>query len=250
MSDGDAMTGTRSTDDPWGEPTRWSVIERAAGKRPDADLQHAWRELLERYRPAVEQSVRRVLRDHPQWREAASDFFAYLYEQELLPRVDRDQGRFRCYMQGVLRRFAQHWRRTASRAGEVDADELELGGEAEDAQFEREEESAWANAILRNAVTRFQAAHPRDAEFVLRAYGIAPWPASTREELCADFGVNANQLNVAIHRGRERLAKEILAEIRELVRDERDYEREQAVLLARLRSGHPGLLEGGSTAEA
>lgn len=238
------MADSEAKSDDWGGPTRWSLIERAAGQRPDEDVQHAWHELLERYRPAVEQSVRRVLRDHPNWREAAADFFAYLFEQELLPRVDRDQGRFRCYMQGVLRRYALHWRRTSGVAGGFDVDELELGGAEEEAHFEREEESAWAHEILRNAVKRFQAAHPREAEFLLRAYGIAPWPEASREELCAAFGVNMNQLNVAIHRGRSRLAAEIQGEIRELVRDPREFEREREVLLARLVSAHPGLLGG------
>lgn len=244
------MTDSNTKSDAWGEPTRWSLIERAAGQRPDEDVQHAWRQLLDRYRPAVEQSVRRVLRDHPQWQEAASDFFAYLYEQELLPRVDRDQGRFRCYMQGVLRRFALHWRRTSGRTSELDVDDVEIGGAEEDAEFERAEESAWALTILRNAMKRFQASHPRDAEFVFRAYGIAPWTASTREELCADFGVNPNQLNVAIHRGRARLAAEIDAEIRELVRGREDFETEHALFLERLSAAHPGLISPEAAAGA
>ncbi|MBI5364322.1 MAG: hypothetical protein HZA53_14175 [Planctomycetes bacterium] len=236
--------------DDWGAPTRWSLIERAAGQRPEAEAHHAWRELLQRYHSAVEQSMRRALHNHPQWPEAAADFFAYLFEQELLPRVDRNQGRFRCFMQGVVRRYALNWRRTTGRAASADLDELELPGAEAEAEFEREEESAWAEAILRSAVKRFQAAHPRDAEFLLRAYGIAPWPASTREELCAAFDVNESALNVAIHRARKRLAKEIEEEIRELVQGRVDFEAERELLLARLRSAHPGFLDAGGAAGA
>src|SRR5262245_58513437 len=99
----------RRVTDPY-RTTAWTLIRSAAGRQPNANVQDAWRALIERYRIPIAATLRRRLGASND-EEAVDDFFAYLFENALLARVDPSQGRFRCYIQGVARRFAHAHRR-------------------------------------------------------------------------------------------------------------------------------------------
>ena len=239
------MADVHVTSDVWGEPTRTSLILRAAGRVPDPDSERAWKDLIERYRAPVERCLRRHLRNHPHAGEAAADFFAYIYEQRVMPKYDRGQARFRCYIQQVVRLYAKHWQRTAGRRDGDELEGLDVGSETP-AEFEVEEEVAWAEAILGEAVEKLRQARPRDAELMLRAYGIPPHAEASREDLCRETGMTANALNVAIHRARGALREAILDQVRDLVSEESEFDEEKRCILQRLLESHPGMLGAGA----
>jgi DNA-directed RNA polymerase specialized sigma24 family protein len=188
------------------------------------------------------------MRGHPGAAEVADSFFGYLFEQRLLPRIDRDQGRFRCYMQGVIRLYVRNWkRRTARTASDIEDLDLPAG---DDGAIERDEESWWASTVLANAIARFKNDNPEYAELLLRRYGIAPFAPETPEELAARTGRSKGAINVAVHRGRERLKDAVLEEIRELSGSTSDFETESELLIQRILDAHPTLLALAGNANA
>ncbi|TAH37399.1 MAG: sigma-70 family RNA polymerase sigma factor [Planctomycetota bacterium] len=227
----------------WGPPTSWSLIRQAAGNAAEDRTQLAWEELVDRYRAPAEKSLRRMIRNHPDTEEIVHDFFAYLYEKRLLPKADPKLGKFRCFIQGVIRNFARQRlraNRSWSHAGENVPEPGVLPGSPE---FERLEELEWANGVLHNAVGRLLKAQPRDAELLLRCYGVAPFPETPRQALCQETGLTMNALNVAVHRARERLRTLVIDEIRQTVATAGDMEEEVQLVCERLIGAHPGLMD-------
>lgn len=237
------MTSWPETADPWGGETDWSLVLHAAGAEPGAEANECWRRLIERYRQPVRQAVRRRLRGHPQSDDFADDFFAYVFEEGLLGKADRDRGRFRCFMQGVLRRYVlQELRRRAERRS-VPLGDLDVAAEDEPS-LEREEEAEWAAHVLQRAIEALLTRSPRDGELLLRAHGVPPFPQADVEALCSEFGLTRNAMHQAHHRARRTLRELVLAEIQSTVSSRADYEAERDVVVARLMEAAPDVLVG------
>ena len=229
--------------DSWGGETDWSLIDKVAGRVPQADGERAWRDLVARYKRPVLRSLKRQLRDEPSAEEAADEFFSYLFQNHVLFKVDPHHGRFRCYIQGVIRRYAKSWRRSRAGSGAADIDLVDVGADESSAEIEREEELGWAEAVLEHALERAAQDSPRDAELLSRAYGLRGAPVVSREELARERGINANAMHVAMHRARSRLHDALMAELRPMVATMADLDAEKALLVARLLDAHPGILE-------
>lgn len=235
--------GATTQHDPFGPPTRWTLVQRAAGLVPDADTETAWRELVERYRQPVTRAIHRHLYGHPDVEEICDDFYAYLFEQKVLPRVDPEQGKFRCFILGVVRNYSLHARRQRKAQEQEMPEELEPGGfEAEGAVI-REEERDWASGVLMRATDRLLDKHERDGRLLLRAYGLPPFEPTPREDLAREAGIKRNALDQALFKTRKRLRELILEEIRHTVASPRDLEEEMDMVAQRLIDAHPGLLE-------
>ncbi len=234
------------TSDPWGPQTEWTVILGAAGKVEGSDLEGVWRELVERYREPVMRAVKRQLHYSPEAEGIANEFFAYLFERNVLPKIDPDQGRFRCYIQQVLRRYVLHANRTMSPGkGVASLDDLDFDGEADatDDGAEGREEDEWASAVLANAIARLEKEQERNARLLLSAYGIPPHEKIDRKELREAEGLTKQALDVAIFRARRELGRLIIDEVRGTVASEEDFESELDMIKDRLLASHPALLE-------
>lgn len=231
-----------SDSDSWGGDTDWGLIRKAAGRDDSLERDKAWARLVERYRAPVLRSVRRVLRDELGSEEATDEFFTYLFQRRVLPKAHKGQGRFRCYVQGVVRRYALQLRRDrASTTEDVDAIDIPyLEGEA---PIVCDEETAWAQAVLGHALERVRAATGRDAELLSRYYGIAGHAATSGAELARYMGLTPNALNVALFRARERLHEALVAELKLIVSDVPSLHVEFDALVDRLIEAHPGLLQ-------
>jgi hypothetical protein len=83
--------------------TSWGLVARAAEGGKEADT--AWATLMERYREPVQRAGRRILRGHPATGQILEEFAGYVFEHGLVGRTDPERGHFRCYIQGVVRRF-------------------------------------------------------------------------------------------------------------------------------------------------
>lgn len=237
-------TMPKPTQDSWGRPTRWTLIRRAA-KAPDQnEVARAWEELVARYRDPVHRSVARVLGHHPAAEDIAEDFFAYLFSEGLLDKADASVGRFRCFIQGVIKRYArQQARKQQSRA--VDLDDA-APPSVDSADAEEREEAEWALTILHNATQELMRRNPRDGELLLRASGIPPYAMSSRDDLCKRFNMKRNAINVAVHRARQILRELIESEIAETVDSADALAQEKKVMTDRLMDARPELyLESG-----
>jgi RNA polymerase sigma-70 factor (ECF subfamily) len=190
--------------------TQWTLVQRAGqdgtpGTRSSRD--QAWADLVERYRHPVERTVRYWLRGHSQAEEAVDDFFAYLLVQRVLPKADRERGRFRCFLQGVIRRYVQNWRRATRPVGRGTAEDeeedaiLAMASSADAAdEVELAEERAWAEGLLEDALRRLCEDKPRDGALLVSSLGLDAGAAADRESLAASAGLTPNALRASPRR--------------------------------------------------
>ena len=222
--------------------TSWNLVARASGEENEVEANEAWARLIERYRGPVIRGVRRILRGHPATKEILEEFPGYLLEHALLPKANRERGRFRCYVQGVLRRFVFDALRKRDPRGAADIEGLELQAPAR-RKADDEDEAVWAEAVLSNAMQRYDDGGTRDARVLLRYYGVQSFEAVDRETLCAEFGLSRNALNQVLHRARQELRRLILDEIRETVGAPGDLHEEMTMVVQRLMAARPGLIQ-------
>ena len=235
------MANESSSQDRWGPHTRWTLIRNASAEGDDEGAGQAWNELVERYREPVAGAVKRLMRHHPNADEVAEDFFSYLYSKKVLEKAEPGLGRFRCFIQGVIKRYVKQASRPA-RSATIDTSEIDVAAPDVPPEAEQREEAEWAMSVLKHATKALVAQVPRDGKLLLKAFGIAPYKVTPRRKLCKDTGLTMNALNVAIHRAREKLRHLIVAELRETVATEADLELESGIIGKRLTEVRPELL--------
>ena len=209
MSEGDAK---RQRSDIWGPGTRWSMV-RGAGRDEDrARQEESWRFLIERYREAVAASVRRQVSDKRFADEMAEGFFAYAYEHKVLEKADASRGRFRCYLQGVIRRYVLHGLRTRGLPA-PDIDAVDPGVAATASPAEIEEERNWATAVLGHSLRKLRRRNERNGVVLMRFYGIAPFQKSDVETIAGELGLKPNAVHQLLNRARNELRDLIESEL-------------------------------------
>lgn len=224
--------------------TRLSVIRRLSGTEGREASDAAWRYFFENYRSPIERSLGRHLRGKGDASEACDEFFAYLLESGSLPRYDSSTGRFRAFLQGVLRNYALSWRRQRRDLRERDVESLPEPSFEEESRWVEEEEAEWAGAVLRAALHRLLGENRPRADMLMRAYGIAPYPEMSRPELAKELGKQVGALNVALLEARRQLGRYIVDELVQQVGSRQDFERERDAILARLLAQSPTLFDG------
>ena len=232
----------RNRGDPWGRRTRWTVIKTASDEVPSPEAVEAWEDLVDRYREPVRRQIGRMLKHHPSANDIADDFFGYLYSQKLLARAEPKLGRFRCFIQGVLKRYVKQSYRDSGKAT-IPVEDSGVASEPDVLELEEREEAEWAGAVLDHAVRKLIDESPRDGELLLRAFGIPPYPAISRKQLGKEMNMQKSALNVAIHRARDRLRRLIISEIRDIVGSDEDLRLETTVIEKRLLESKPGLFD-------
>ena len=81
-------------------PTLWTqILEARQGSR---ESEHAWQELVGRYRGIIHAQIARRLQDDPD--DATAQFIAFQF-QDLVGKADRSRARFRSLLATVLQRF-------------------------------------------------------------------------------------------------------------------------------------------------
>jgi RNA polymerase sigma factor (sigma-70 family) len=231
--------------DPWGGPTMWTLVREAARGKAGADVGAAWETLIERYRGPVTASIRGRLPRGVSAEDAARDFFAYVYLRDALSRVDPNVGRFRCFMQGVLKNFVREYVRGERGRARADVDDLEdlgVASDLDDAVAERREEGEWARAFLSAAMSRLASGHVRDAELLRQTYGIEPEERLDAGQICAARGIKPNAYHQALFRAKKRFREALAAEIRETTGSADDLSTELRMVAGRLAEAYAGLL--------
>lgn len=222
--------------DGWPE-TDWSVIRCAAGDDTPSRTEDAWRRLVVTYRKPLEAFLRGCLRGHPRREDVARGAFGYLHEHAILRKADRDKGRFRHFMKGVLRRLASEASRPTRggldpRERNLAADVADDGADAEthlEARLVRD----WAHAAVGVARERLliRADRSVDCLVFVRHLGIPPHGETPRTALMEEHGFTRNRVDVAISRGKAELRRLILDEIRNTVAGAEDFDDEQRCLM-------------------
>jgi RNA polymerase sigma-70 factor (ECF subfamily) len=233
--------------DPWGMPTQWSMVLGAVAQHDAALVQQSWRRLLDRYRDPIRRAIRRAGRGQAPGDDLVEEFFSYLFEHAVLAKADPANGRFRAYIQAVLKRFLLKQGRGRRSAAPL-SDAVAAPVESADARAERADESEWAAHVLALALDRLMQRSARDGEVLVRYYGIA-WPDAgnprlpqSREEIAADLGLSLGSVDQATHRARRQLRGCLEREVRATVSGADDYANEADLVRRRLLEAHPGLL--------
>lgn len=226
--------------DSWGGETDWSLIRKASDGAPRVDRDRVWVDLIHRYERPVRRVLGRQLRGDPAVEEAVHDFFSDLFQKrQILERWDPSQGRFRCYIQGVIRRYALQWKRGHGSKMSQDVDAIDVPDAVRN-EVEHEEELVWADAILEHAIERLRKHSKRDAEILIGFYGLFGHARQSGEEMARERNVVLATFHVALHRARLGLRSALLEELRPMVTSEADMQAELEFLVARLCAAHPG----------
>jgi hypothetical protein len=231
---------------PWTEvfpDTNTRLVRAAAGQVHDVDHAEVWRALVDAYAAPIARALRRHL---PAAGEAeVRSFFAYLYERDVLARFDRSRSRFRCFVQGAALNFARERRREERMLTDGAAPTSAELAPQEDPAIEHEDETEWASAVLTQAFAVLAAERPRDARLLTGHHGLCGRPPVPHAELAHEFQTSAGAIAVAVHAAHRRLGALLRAQLRyqcpRAGEDDREYEVELGIVLARLCAASPAL---------
>jgi RNA polymerase sigma-70 factor (ECF subfamily) len=229
--------------------TLWSVVRLAHGDAGDAG--RAAREaLLERYGGAIRRYLLGALRDADTADELAQEF-AFRFLRGDLRGADRERGRFRDFVKGVLfHMVADHHNKLKKVPGNLPANMPEAGADCALAA-EREEafRASWRDELLARTWSALQADEQRTGQAyftVLRFRADHPDLASAQmaEQLAGPLGkaVTAAGVRKTLDRARDRFADLLLDEIAQALDDvSRDRLEEELIELELLEYCRPAL---------
>ncbi|MCX8091703.1 MAG: sigma-70 family RNA polymerase sigma factor [Verrucomicrobiae bacterium] len=227
------------------EDTNWWVIRQAADAEvtgSDAARAH----LCSTYWRPIYSYLRRAGYPHPDAEDLTQEFFARLFEKNLVQLAQRERGKFRSWLLLLLKRFiADQWDRThrQKRGGgqtplALDADPPALSDRLEaadeltpDKLFDR----AWAESVLEHALqalrVEWQHANKPQVFETLEPF-ITCRSAEHYADAAGRLGMTENHVKVTVHRMRRRLRDLLRAEIARTARTDEELEEELQDLLA------------------
>jgi RNA polymerase sigma-70 factor (ECF subfamily) len=211
----------------------WSQVVHSPD-RFSPDCKKALNELVRRYWDPIHAAIRHKVWKGENPEDLTQDFFAYVLEKDILDRFDREKGRLRTFLRGVLEYFlAEKFRRQRAkkRGGDLQVLSLEAmpvtppqgaspGNDPRDL-FEQE----WGKTVMRRAWARMDRGENSE---ILRAFLDEPGKKGdgVYEKLAEQFGKNYQGIANELHRGRKRLKECILEEIRDYCADEEEAQEE------------------------
>lgn len=236
MSDGEMKR-----EDLWGPETRWTAILNAAGGADPRAVNDAWKVLLERYREPVRASLKRHAPGED-LDEMFAGFFAYVFDRRALARADKSRGRFRCFLQGVLKNYVREHRRARGREV-ADIEDMPIAAPHEAPAVEIEEETAWAVAYLKQALIEFRKKNARDAHILMASTGVFGTPVMSSTELAEHHGMQENAIYQARKRAKDTLRTYLTAVVATATDGPADTIEENELISVRLMSAFPGLCD-------
>jgi RNA polymerase sigma-70 factor (ECF subfamily) len=198
----------------------WTVICRAHGDLPAA-AKAARRELLERYRRAVHRYLLGALRD-PHAADELSQEFAVGFLEGAYHGADRQRGRFRDFVKGVLGHLlAAHFRRQAKKPQALPANGWEPVAAPEDPiDLDQPFLDSWRDELLDRAwksleQVQSQTGQPFYTVLRFRAEHLDLRSAQMAEQLASKLGkeVTAAWVRQTLHRARDKFADFLLGEV-------------------------------------
>lgn len=201
-------------------PTRWSLVQRAKGDDPAAQM--ALAELCEAYWPPVFRYLRARGLGEELSRERAQAFFAHLLQGGRLQDADSGRGRFRSYLLGALRHFESDcWKRESrlKRGGAatfLPFEDVEPALASNDSIDVRRFDREWACEIVKRAFDTVAAAYAssgRQAQFEHLKGCLGGTDLPPQVEIARRLGISEGAVKVAVHRLRQRFRETVRSEI-------------------------------------
>jgi RNA polymerase sigma-70 factor (ECF subfamily) len=217
--------------------TLWSIVNRAGGQE-NREVTAARQRLLQRYGGAVQRYLLGALRDA----EAADELtqeFALRFMDGKYKGADRERGRFRNFIKGVLSHLiADHFRRLQSRPRPLPLDGENLSDPGTDpADPDPLFVENWRQALLGRAwqlLADVEAETGQPFHTVLRLRVDQPELRSPQmaELVSARLGrtVSAESFRQTLHRARDRFADLLLDEVAQTLGDAVDDDLEQELI--------------------
>ena len=211
-------------------PTVWSSILAA----PDSPERRArLNGLLTLYWRPVYAFIRRA-RGTPveESKDLAQEFFCYLLDGEVLAGYQRDRGRFRPFLKGVLRNFLSKQardRQALKRGGatvvvSMNVEELEAGGGLADPSAPTAEElfdRQWARDVMAQSLEELRGALAADDRqiplAVYEEYELAEGDRPTYDELARRHGISVSDVKNHLTMVRDRLQRMVLKNVADYV---------------------------------
>lgn len=175
-------------------------------------------------------------------KDMTQDFFADLFEGDLLSRYSKERGSFRSYLRGALHLFVleRHRRDSAQKRGgdrrtlALDDGQLNLVDGLVSATASPEEafDRHWSNAVLDLALDDLREELDRSDRGVhyrlFERYQIDPPPGESvsHARLAQEFGIDETKVNHYLATCRELLRRHVVARIRDYVTDEAEVAEE------------------------
>jgi DNA-directed RNA polymerase specialized sigma24 family protein len=217
--------------------TLWSTVEKARGQRAEA-VTSARQRLIQRYGGAVQRYLLGALRNA----EAADELtqeFALRFMDGKYQGADRDRGRFRNFVKGVLAHLiADHYRRLQARPP-VQPLEVEnvAGREPEPADPDPLFVETWRQTLLSRAwkaLAELEEESGKPFHTVLRLRVDQPdlRSAEMAEHLSAQLGkpISAAGIRQTLHRARDRFAELLLDEVDQTLETATEQDLEQELI--------------------
>jgi RNA polymerase sigma factor (sigma-70 family) len=237
--------------------TQWSVIVAAGQTQLNPEgARAALANLCQTYWPPLYTFVRSRGYSMHDAQDLTQGFFAYLIENKVYARADRQKGKFRSFLLASLKNFladARDHEQALKRGGGKDflplnegqAQEAESLFQTWDAEMNEGDqlfERSWAETVVNSALDVISKAYKAEGKQnlfetfrVFLAMGADPLPSY--EQLAARLNMPASTLRSHVTRLRARYRQALRAEVRRTVRDETEVDEELHELL-RLLVGH------------
>lgn len=218
--------------------TQWTELARAS-LHGDAAGRAALEALCRNYWEPVRRFVLQKGWAQDEAADLTQSFFLWLMEKGTLHRAEREKGKFRSFLQGVLNHFLlteRDRRRAAKRGGGLEHEELdEQAAEAATGSgAEREFDRQWALAVMQSALQKTQAecCARRGEEYweVMGVYIGAPGEFIPQEQAAAKLGMPHSTLRAEIYEWRQQLREHLRAEVRRTVAAPHEVDEEMSYL--------------------
>ncbi len=216
--------------------TQWTELARAT-LHGDGAGRAALEALCRNYWEPVRQYVLQRGWAPDEAADLSQSFFLFLMEKNVLHRAEREKGRFRSFLQGVLNHFLlteRDRRRAQKRGGAQPHEELDEDSASAEATAEREFDRQWALAIMQGALQKVAGecmAKRGEGFFEIIAVYIGGQGEVLPQELAAEkAGLTPGNFRSEIHHWRQKLREHLRAEVRRTVAAPHEVEEEMNYL--------------------
>jgi DNA-directed RNA polymerase specialized sigma24 family protein len=169
--------------------------------------------------------------------DLTQSFFLFLMEKNVLHRAEREKGRFRSFLQGVLNNFLlteRDRRRAQKRGGAMACEELDEDVAPVEETAAREFDRQWALAIMQGALQKVSGecmAKRGEGFFEIIAVYIGGKGEVLPQEVAAEkAGLTPGNFRSEIHLWRQKLREYLRAEVRRTVAAPHEVEEEMSYL--------------------
>jgi RNA polymerase sigma factor (sigma-70 family) len=245
----DALPGLPLERSGWFVTTHWSVV-LSAGKSASPEAESAMNELCKSYWYPLYSYVRRKGHDADESKDLTQEFFAQLLAKSLLASVDRNKGKFRSWLLGVMNHFLAHeWAkaRAQKRGGglpvfsldETDPEERYRHEPADNTTPENLFDRRWALTLMERAGARlraeYEAAGKNEVYACLKGFVSIEGTDFSYDDAAQRLGLTTSAVKSAIHRLRHRYQELVREEIAQTVSTAAEVDDEIKYLLTVLR---------------